>query len=94
MMAIGNPVEGEVPVPPSLDLAHVGLATPPKAPLLLGKVGPSEPGRADGEGFLVLLFISICCLLVVLTYIFFYAIGSSANILSGWGSTLTPFTRK
>ena len=44
MMAIGNPMEGEVLVPPSLDLSHIGLATPPKAPLLSGKVGPSEPG--------------------------------------------------
>ena len=47
---MGKPMEGEVPVPPSQDLTHIGLGAPPKTPLLLGKAGPLETGRADGEG--------------------------------------------
>lgn len=80
-------VEGEVPSLADLDLARVGLGASPKAPLPLGKVGPLEPGRADGDGLissiLFLLFVSpLFC--VVDVFFLFFSLGSSSYTLSGW----------
>lgn len=47
--AMAMPVAGEMPIPPSLDLARVGLGAFPKAPLPAA-AGPSARGPTSGEG--------------------------------------------
>ena len=70
------PVEGEVPSLADLDLAWVGLGASSKAPLPLGKAGPLEPRRANGEGLissvLFLLFISPFFCVIDVFFLFFF----------------------
>lgn len=48
--AMGEGVEGELPVTLGWDLALEGLDALPFLPAFLGLRGPSEPRRAGGEG--------------------------------------------
>lgn len=48
--AMGEGVEGELPVTLGRDLAREGLGASPILPAFLGLRGPSEPRQAGGEG--------------------------------------------
>lgn len=57
--AIAHPIEGERVLPPGHDPTRKGLGGDPKAPLMMGKAGPSEPGPAAGEGWPLLSSASV-----------------------------------
>jgi len=56
------PLDGEMPIPASMDLACVGLGATPKAPLLSRIVGPSRASGVGGEGLPTLLLFYFCYL--------------------------------
>lgn len=85
-----------MPVPLGVDLARTGLGAPPKAPVLPGTAGPSEPGRASGEGLLVLLFFFffVVCFVVLICISLVCSAGRSADTLSGWAEYLNALYKE
>lgn len=61
--AMGVSLEGEIYVPPGVDLALVGLGAPLKAPLLPGATSPSGDRGVGAEGlFGPFMFVFSICL--------------------------------
>ena len=57
----------ELPLKANLDLARVGLGAVPKALLLMGGGGPSNPSHASGEGLVISFFLGFSLFLFGVT---------------------------
>ena len=61
--SMGVSLDGEISVPPGVDLARVGLGAPLKAPLLSGAANPSGDSGVGAEGlFGLFMFVFSICL--------------------------------
>ena len=84
--AMQTPLPGEVPLPANMDLARVGLDASLKAPLLMGGVGPLDPGHTGSRGLVVSFSFMFLLFWFGVTNICWsaFSLGSSMNTLSGW----------